>query len=275
MIALAGLAKRADLAREAFSELVERTSIEVLDYRIEQRDDSYPLRSITDSLSGFQAAVTATYDSKLNGPKVKARVSQQVSDRSSLNFELFYPGSKGFILSVPSEEDLFGGAFDETVDAVRDYLAISSTDQARDASRQLGLAAVSTLYRWVATNARWGNTIDYEWKARRDRITGERVPYERFAFLEEIFRGAEEVEQLRTKRRGVLVGLDVSKRVFNFAEPDGDAFRGSLNSEFVITEYAVPRTYVADILVTTTRMPATGEERQTNALIALDLVDSG
>lgn len=271
MIALAGLAKRAEVARNAFSEMVEETSFEVLDYRVSQIDDHYPIRSVADSLSDFQSSLTSVHDAIVNGPKVKARYSDACIAQTTLNLEFFYPGSKGFILSVPSEQDLFGGSLDKTADAISDYLDINNIDGARDASRTLGLAAISTLYKWVASNAKWGNSIDYEWKARKFKSTGQHIPFEKFALLEEVFRGAEEITREPLSFHGVLVGLDVSKRTFHLVQPGGESFKGRLHSDFPSEEWSIPHDYVASLIHVRRLIPATGEEKETYELVNLSV----
>lgn len=273
-IALLGLSKRSEIARTAFYEATDDLSVEVLDYRISQPDDSYPLKSITESLGSFQSAITATFDAVSNGPKSVARYTAHVKAMSSLNFELFYPGSKGFVLSVPSKQDLFGGSFDETAEAFRSYIDISSTDAARDASRSLGLAAVSTLYKWVAINATWGNSIDYDWKARPDKRYGQHIAVEKFSLLRELFDKAEETEQSRVKVRGTLVGLDVAQRRFHVVVPNGESYRGMLHSDFPSNERTVPKSYIAHLLRSTTRTPATGEESENHELLGLEEIDA-
>lgn len=267
--ALNGLAKRAEAARAAFSEVAEISSIEVLDYRVSHLEKDYPVLSVTESLSDFQSSITALHDAVINGPKAKARYSAEMLAQTTLNLEFFYPGSKGFVLSVPSSTDLFGGSLDRTSDALREFLAVRSTDEARDAARVLGLAAISVLYRWVATNARWGNSIDYEWKARKGKDAGQFVPSDRFFDLQEIIRGAEETAEDVFQVRGVLLGLDVEQRRFHFAVPGGDSIKGRLLDGYDIGEKTIPRLYLAKFMRTVTRVASTGEEREAFTLLNL------
>lgn len=269
-VALAGLAKRAEMAREALSEYVEQSSIEVVDYRIRHADESYPVKSVAESLSTFQSSITAVYDAITTGPKRRARFASAVQSQTTLNFEFFYPGSKGFILSVPSEMDLFGGVFDRTTDAFNDFLDVSSAHEARDASRYLGLAAVSTLFAWVSANARWGNSVDYEWKARKERVLGRHISVEKFLLLQEVFLSAEDFETQQLVVRGVLVGLDVQQRTFHFSVPDGDSYKGKLHSDYPNGERSVPHMYFATINMVTRMKPATGEEIVNYELLSLD-----
>lgn len=269
LLALRGLVRRSDEARSALIDAVERTSIDVVDYRITQIHERYPIKSITESLSTFQSSLTAIHDSITNGPKRKARYSELLIAETTLEFEFFYPGSKGFMLSVPTDKNLFGGSLDQTSDAFFDYLGISSIDSARDASKSLGLAAISTLYSWVHANAKWGNTVDYEWRARRTKLLGQHIPFETFQLLEEVFRGAEAVTQTETEVRGALVGIDVSKETFHFVQPEGESFKGRLHSDFPNREWAIPKNYVAKIIKTEREIPATGEVKESFELVNL------
>lgn len=272
MIALSSLAKRAEMARAALEESMGHDSIDLIDYRVHQIDEKYPVKSISESLGTFQSSVTSIYDAVVNGPKNRARYSSDVIEETALTFESFYPGSKGFILSVPTGKDLFEGNLERTADALSDYLEVASTDSARDAARSLGLAAISTLFRWVQTNAQWENSIDYRWSEGVRKSTGRHIPSERFQLLEEVFRGAEENEQSVVKKSGVLVGLDVAQRKFHFSVPDGESYRGKLHSDYPSGERTVPSRYVAIMIRNLKRVPATGEEKETFELAGLESV---
>lgn len=263
-------ALRASQAVEAsYLEEIKHSNLEVLDYRIVTGAEDYPLLGISQSLTGFQNSLTAVFDAMKNGPKEKAKYSRQVRLESALEFGYFYPGSKGFRLFARADSDLFGSNFKRTSDALMDYLEIKSSAEAIDASRSLGLAAITELFKWVDTNSKWNQAIDYQWSIPDVRVSGRYVTGDDFGFLKELFQGAEDKEVSDVRESGILVGIDIIARTFHFSVPNGDTFKGRLSDEFTDEASIVPSRYIADIKETTVRKPATGKTVTSYLLRAL------
>jgi hypothetical protein len=250
--------KRSDFAQQSFLETIS-IDFDIIDYRIIQVNESYSISSIADSLISFQNVLTAVYDSITSGPKQRANYSADVKDVTRLGFGYSYPGSRGFILTVKNEQDLFGGQLDSTSVAIENFLEIESLNDAIDASRALGLGAVSEVYKWVKTNAAYGNSVDLNWRHSTKGYTGRFVDIEKFRFLERLFAGAEEREARPREIYGFLVGLDVQTRRFHFVQPQGESFKGKLAADFHSDPTEVPGSYVASITEIETRVPATGK----------------
>lgn len=253
-------AKRLRRTEDQVQQIAKRFCVDVVRYRIEALDDEYPTNSITDSLSTFQRAVSAVYDARLNGPKLKYSPSAEVAKRSALGFGYSFSGSKGFVLTAENQRDFFQGEMDETIDAIFDFLDITSPDDAIEASRHLGLGAISSLYSWVKSNAKWQLSVDYHWLRSDDLNKGRFIHRDHFWRLKAIFESVKEVENLPFEARGVLVGIDFSNKSFHFSIPGGESIKGKFSDSFSSEAQTVPDTYLAIMTRVATRFPSTGKE---------------
>lgn len=259
-ILVATARKRLTLHQAHLDDALSGAQTDIIDYRIVNRDDAYPVLSVSDSLSHFQRSITAVYDALENGPKSRARYSAEVAEASKVNFGYSYPGSHGFVLTAKSETSLFGGRLDETAKTIFEYIEISGTNDAIEASRKLGLAAVSELYAWVKTNATWRNAIDLNWKTSQSTQKGRFIESERFLFLEQIFSAAEDREEATFSIIGVLVGLDVETQRFHIAVPNGESIKGNFSERYNALPATVPGNCRAVVTKITRRIPASGKE---------------
>lgn len=268
---LANAMKRQRRSEEAFRESLGRRQIDVVDYRIVEYSDRYALLGISESLISFQRSLTAVYDAVSHGPKEKAKYSEAIKEKSRLFFDYAYPGSRGFMLSVVNEQDLLGGDLDQAIETFYEYSEISSTDDAIEASRKLGLAAISELYKWIKTNSSWGYGIDYNWIASSAKTKGRFIDNQTFSFIKEVFDGAEEREETVIHLDGILVGLDVETRRFHIAQPEGDSIKGLLDSSYSNGERTIPHRYRSIIKKVIKKTPATG--KSTEEYYLMDLVE--
>ncbi|WP_147238808.1 hypothetical protein [Rhodosalinus halophilus] len=266
---LLSLRKRLGQFEREVAEFAKANFIDFVNYRIINTNARYSINTIAESLIGFQQGFTAAYDAKKHGAKERARYSEETLSRTELSIESTYQGSFGFVLYITDERSLFAGEFDETVEAIGDFLEIESANEAIDCTRQLGLAATSRLYRWVAANFRSGNSVDYQWRQSTGTFKGQLVPVERFHKLKDIFESAVDLEREQLQLEGTLVGLDTARETFHFVLDDGSNYFGQISPEISTDPHLVPRRYVAHILSEATLIPATGERKEQYTLLAL------
>jgi hypothetical protein len=268
---LANAKKRASKSEEYFLSSLEDRGIDVVNYRIEQPADEYTIIGIAKSLLSFQNSLTAVYDAVTSGPKERATYSQAVRQKTLLEFGYSYPGSRGFVLTVNNNRNLLGGDLDEAVDTLNEFFEISNTDDAIDASRKLGLGAISELYKWVDVNSQWNNSVDLNWKQSNARITGRFVTSEKFSFIRDLFARAEERIEDIIDFSGILVGLDVHRKTFHITEPEGESIKGKFSPDYHGEPLTVPGRYKAKLRQITVKTPATGKTVTTHELISLSV----
>ena len=173
---------------------------------------------------------------------------------------------------APNDRSLFNeGKLDESVNALRDFLNVQNADDAKDASRQMGLAAVSKIYDWVKINSTWENSVDYKWRRSDDVWSGEYVDQERFHDLKVQHENAAEPTFFDSEISGYLVGFDVKRRRFHIVTLADDDISGKIDESFVEPSAVVSADsrYRAYIRETTTRFAATGKTETKYTLLKL------
>lgn len=269
LVAASAIKKRIDQARSRARAEASANQIDLVQYRIENISEKYPVAAVGDSVSSFQKGFTALYDLVVNGKKERARYSGEIEAQSELFVGYTYPGSLGFVFFVESDRSLFFDKFDVAVAAFRDFLTISNTDDALECSRTIGLAATSRMYNWVDANARRGIAVDYQWRLSSGSMHGEYIERERFQSLKEIFDQASDTMTDVIEVSGTLVGIDTDRLTFHLVAPSGETYRGDASENVRSGEYLVPHRYLARIQVQSTIVPATAERKETYMLLGL------
>ena len=264
--------RKAQQSQATLEQYSHYAQVDLVSYRIERVSDEYPLLSVAESISSFQRAFISLADAMLNGPKDRASYASEIRKSATLNFGYSFPGSQGLVFSIPNERDIFqSGTLDLTVQALHDFLDVKNSDEARDATRHLGLAAVGQLYEWIDTNVSWENNVEYIW-TRSDYVkSGEYVSREKFGDVKDILKSAVEPSTIELEVSGVLVGLDVNTRRFHIVTSDDEDISGKLDVDFQQTAALVGQgsRYRARIKETEKRFAATGRVDRTYTLLAL------
>jgi hypothetical protein len=275
LIGMRSAQRRLARAEASLYETSRLAQMDIVNYRIVRQNDSYPTLAISESLTAFQNSIFAVADSIVNGPKSKANFGAEIRNSSSLEFGLSYPGSVGFLFLIPNQRNLLNeGVLDQSSAFIREFIAVGSSDEARDASRHMGLAAVSTLYDWVAVNAKWDNDIDYKWRRSDDVWDGEYVTNSKFQVLKSIIENAIEPTATDSTVEGYLVGFNVEKRNFHLISYEKDHYSGKIDDvlqNFSATVSENSR-YRAKIRETEERFPATGKIKVSYNLLHLELI---
>lgn len=257
IISLRRLAQESEKVFELASSRSER---DIVRYKIENESDQYFISSVADSCSAFQKTVTAICDAIKNGPKQRAQFADDIVNATALNFAYTFPGSVGLVLSIDNKRDLFSGYMDTTLDAFRQISTIDNEDNARDASRKLGLAAISSFSEWVNVNVKWRNNINYIWKKSDGSEYGQFLSVSQLTNIHEILSRAEDVETSRQRICGKLVGLDTKDGRFHFEISGQAELKGGLSPSFLLIPRTVNKFYDAIIRTDIIRNISTGKE---------------
>lgn len=270
-VSLLSAQKRAYQSQETLAKYAGHEHIDIVSYRIVRLQNNYPVLAIAESVASFQKAVVGVADALENGPKNRARYSAEIQRLAELEFAYSFPGSTGIVFCIPNERTLLdGGRFDEISKAISNFLSITDEDEARDASRHLGLAAIGQLYDWVDRNAAWENSVDYIWTRSNKEKSGEFIDRAKFQGLKEVLLSALDPSTEELRVRGKLVGLDVETRRFHFIDDNDHDISGKLDQAFAQANAVVGATarYVATIIETEVRF-ATGKIERTYRLAEL------
>lgn len=271
------LANLGSLKREAadlealWEEECREARIEVCRYRLmPEHEQRYTVAAVTKSLLDFQELFSQIYDALKNGAKKSRQLSAWMVNETAFDFGFSYPGSLGVALMVPSQADLLGGKFDDTVDAFLQVMHVSNEDEVKDLAKALGPSVVKKAYDWSRVNHVSGYAIDVTWNTVRGTKKGAVVDVAALGKIVEIIGRTSDVERRTIRGPGTLVGLDTVKKRFRFIEPDGLDYSGPVADDFEIQrKWAVNQTYLALIQVEEITEYATQEIKTTYRLMSL------
>ena len=128
----------------AFSEAANIEHVDICSYRlIADESDRFSVSAMTTTLSAFQSLVTVVYDALKTGAKVRARPSAEIVEQSTFDFEYAYPGSLGFVLTMPNERLLIGESdLDQAISWIFKMMKAESTEEVARFARQVGVASI-------------------------------------------------------------------------------------------------------------------------------------
>lgn len=260
---MASLNKRYRDLEADFLEEVESLGIDVCGYRVFGEEAHPTLKALSSVLGDFQNLVSVVYDAiKTAAPKERAKLSADVAAETEFRFGYAYPGSVGFVLTIPNQRRLIGEShLDESMRVISEMSKLQDSPDVLDYAKRLGPASVRALYKWAYDHATSGLGVDIEWRRReiiRTRLFAQRPELER---LHQTISVTSEEREFEMTVYGDLVGADVLRQTFHIKLDTGEEIRGKL-SEAITEEKTVelPIRYKACVTKTTKIYYSTEEE---------------
>ena len=226
--------RQTDLEGE-FAATANLNLLDVCDYRLVQSDNGdYPIISVTRALASFQELVTTVFDAFKTQPKVRARFTADVVAASTLSFGYAYPGSLGFVLTMPNERLLLGESeLDRAIQTIFEMAKSEQPSQLAAYVARVGVASIRRLYAWSQSHAEYGLSADIRWRRQqvdRARLVVQKEELER---LREIINQASEETVKQFSITGELIGLDIgSGNHFRISIPAADDIAGRIADAF-------------------------------------------
>jgi hypothetical protein len=272
-IALRSLEHRRAVLEKQFAQEANIQGIDIFRYTIARDEPEFPVSALADSLKSFQSWLTVVFDAiKTKTAKRRARVSADIAALTTLDFGYAYPGSRGFVLTVPNERLLLiDSDLDQAVVSMFQMLKAESSEEILSYAQQVGVASVNLMYQWVRNNSEYALAADIQWR-RNDEVRQEILfQPEQALNLKTIIERTSEEEQETISVISTLQGGDVQTRSFHLSSPEADDVRGRLGETFVEPGdgLVLGNTYRAELLKRTVLYYATGEEEVSWVLIRL------
>jgi hypothetical protein len=243
--------RQIDLEKE-FAFLTNTNLLDVCDYRlIPPANGEYSVASITKTLSAFQDLVTTIFDAFKTTPKIRARVGADVVEASTLNFGYSYPGSLGFVLTMPNERLLIGDSeLDRAFVTIFEMAKAQRPEQLLAFVGRVGVAGIRRLYAWSRSHAEYGLSADIRWRRQEVERARVVVQSQELTRLTEIIDQASEEEIERLTLDGTLEGGDQQTRRFHMSFPGADDVVGQMGEAFAIAPEALVlgRCYRAELV---------------------------
>lgn len=236
---------------QAFLVEANADHLDVCNYRIMPEGGGCSVAAITRVLGSFQELVTVAFDAIKTGPKIRARLSAEVVAGSSFDFGYTYPGSLGFMLTMPNERLLIGESeLDRAVRSVFEMTKVETPQQLARYVTEFGVASIRRLYAWSSAHIEHGLSADIKWQRQTDERASVTIQKEELAQLCEIIDKASE-EKVETYEIIVeLTGLDVGVgNWFRLSRPEAADITGKISASFSRAQaYEIHGKYYANLL---------------------------
>src|SRR5262245_45221586 len=109
-LSLQSLESRRDELREELETLSRRELIDICDYKIVPGSaESYAMSAVTGALHDFQDLLSLVFGAvEANQPRMTAKLSRDVIEKTQLNFGYAYAGSLGIVMTIKNDRLLLG-----------------------------------------------------------------------------------------------------------------------------------------------------------------------
>lgn len=253
--------RRTDLERSLHSRL-RPAQTDLLEYQVQSRDGAAcPAQGVALSLSFFQDILTATFAAvreRTGAPSI-----DEPGDLAALTFAAGERGASFVTLSMPNERLLLiQSDIEVALGLIFDLLKTQTTSRLRQVSTTIGVAPITSAWRWAKNSIDYGFTISVRWQKagewdRRVTISAQEAWLLKSA-IDEI-----EDELVDTiVLDGELVGFDHVRGDFHLKTGEGQIISGRLADSFSPdATIQIARLYRVTLTRTSTIRFATGEER--------------
>jgi len=270
------LEKRKQKLETELSAATAAMGLEVCSYRLLPTQERVKLAGVTSALGQYQSLLSSFYDAIKNGPKRSAKLSAEVVAETALDLAYVFPGSIGFVLTVPNETTLFDNTtIDESISLIFEVAKAQRPDEVLAFARRLGPAPIRALYNWADAHVKALFTADIEWR-RGERIRQKgMIQWQEFERLQRaISETSDEVSEEFTLT-GMLLGTDVATRKFHLRPDNGSDIRGESGEIISISHpVEVPKRYTVKIRKTTKTHYSTEQEDVSYELLGLESISA-
>ncbi|HEC65975.1 MAG TPA: hypothetical protein ENI23_11840 [bacterium] len=222
---------------KAFAEISDKEHLDVCSYRLIAEDrDRFSISALSSTLHEFQSMVTDVYEAYRTGPKIKAVRSPKIVQESSFDFAYAYPGSLGFVLTVPRERllgEIFLTTIEKAIDSIFKVVKAKNNEEIHRLAEQIGIASIRSIHKWANSHSQYGVSADIQWK-RKQRIRNKL--FVETTELEHLGKMIETTSKEKHKEMDIphakLVGLDIDLKTFHIKRPDAKDIKGKISDSF-------------------------------------------
>lgn len=275
-----GLATTAESLRQRqtaleteFAALANINQLDVCDYRLIPPDNSqYPIASIAKALGSFQDLVTTIFDAFKTAPKVRARFTADIVAASTLSFGYAYPGSLGFVLTMPNDRMLVGESeLDLAIQTIFEMAKSERPEQLAAYVARVGVAGIRRLYAWSQAHAENGLSADIHWRRLETDRAHVVVQRQELSRLTAIIDRASEETETPFETVAELLGLDVgASNSFRLNVPGAEDITGKISEAFDRGQtYHIHGVYTANLIKKTKVHYSTEREDEWWELLSL------
>lgn len=270
---LRSLQQRQEDLEALFEELTHEHYLDVLRYRIfsETGDERVSLPALTSTLGDFQKLFTNVYNAIKQGARQRSRAGADIVVATTFEFGYSFTGSVGFVLALENERLLTDETdLDRAMDVIFQMAKAQEPDDIREFAKDLGVAPIRDMYKWVSDHVRSGLGADLDWRREHSSRVHLFAQVPEFEVVQRAINQTSEETTEEFSAYGELLGLDVDTQNFHMRLQEDVEVKGRL--AFEVDEESpipVPGRYRGSFRKMTTISYATEEEKTTYFLLSL------
>ena len=270
---LRSLYKLNHVYQEEFKVAAAIDLVDVVRYRIFDGTERPTMSLVGKALDYFQNLYTILYAAASTGkPKDTAHLNLESVNTTAFEFAYTYPGSLGFVFTLPNERLLFGETYLDA--AMRDLFLMSrvqNVESVKDLARRLGLAPIRAIYKWLSALSASNVGVGIEWKKDEETKNVLILQPAEIDALRSIIDQTSDLQIGDSEMIGTLVAFDTKSRTFKLDPIDeGSTIRGTIGDSAELPSLvSIPEKYRAIIQTKTRVHYATEQPEISHRLLSL------
>jgi len=200
-----------------------------------------------------------------------------VPDETLLDFAYSFPGSVCVALTIPSNVDLYGNYFHETIDVLSHMAKSQSAIELKAMSQRVGIEPMKAMYKWADDLVDAGFGVDIQWKGQQESYPRLFIQKPELTSLKAVMRSTSDEQLEDFSRTGTLQGVDADSHSFHFQYKVSTGKMKDVYGKFADAVSAskpvkVPSRYKAVIRKSTRVFYSTDEEETRHFLVRIESV---
>ncbi len=271
---LRSLEQRQKDLESLFEELAHEDYLDVLRYRIfsESDDGRISLPALTNTLGDFQKLFTNVYGAIKGGAKQRSRVGAEIAAATTFEYGYSFAGSVGFVLALQNERLVTEETdLDRTMDVIFRMAKAQDSDDVREFARELGVAPIRAMYKWVSDHVESRLGADLDWRREHNSRVQLFAQVPELEIVQSAINQTSEETVEEFAALGQLMGADATSQTFHMQLTDGPEVKGRL--AFNVSEnppLVLKRYYQGSFRRMTTISYATEEEKTVYTLLSVE-----
>ena len=255
-LSIASLEQRLHDLEGSFLAEADQLGVEVCSYRVFGAEGQPTAISVGQALESFQAMVSTTYAAVKSGsPRKGGRVGEKDLQESEFKLAYAFPGSVGFVLTLPNKRLLMGESkLDEAMEEIVQIASAGEPKAIAKFVKRLGPAPIRAVHRWSKSHTDAGLGAAIDWQRNQEILTSVFLDAPEMDRLCETIEATGEATSDEVRLSGMLVGLHSERGTFDLILDNGSHIRGTLKLDVSEDRPAkVPARY-STVLTKTTRI---------------------
>ena len=259
---LRSVQKRQRNLERAFAEEANKREEDLCLYRLFTEAGPLSITAFSQALGHFQTLFSLVYDALKNGPKERARLSQESVKETALGFGYTFSGSIGMVMTLSNERLLIGDTnLDEAINIIFRMAKMADASEIKPLVNKIGRPPIRAIYDWAKVHAAHDLGADIEWR-RQEKVRSQLfIQKPELEDLRDAIDEMSDTSEDEIEIIGDLVGADVRRHSFHIKPQAGGDIHGRF-ADAIDAEHTVelPKPYRARLRKTTKFAYATEEE---------------